>query len=84
MMTFVVAVAVLAGALCVTTALDGATAEAPPGVVASQVLAAALLATDRTAPVALSDRRRGPSKAGRTRVVTVREADPAAHLLASG
>jgi hypothetical protein len=38
MITFVLAAAVLIGALCVAVALDGATTEAPPGVV--HVLAA--------------------------------------------
>ena len=51
MMTFVLAAAVLVGALCVSVALDGATTEAPPGVVA-HVLAARLLATDQTVPLA--------------------------------
>jgi hypothetical protein len=51
MIMFVLAAAVLVGALCVAVALDGATTEAPPGVVA-HVLAARLLATDQTAPVA--------------------------------
>jgi hypothetical protein len=51
MITFVLAAAVLVGALCVAVALDGATTEAPPGVVA-HVLAARLLATDQTVPVA--------------------------------
>ncbi len=58
MMTFVLAAAVLVGALCVATALDGVTTEAPPGVVASHLLAAGLLATGHAAPVALSDFRR--------------------------
>jgi hypothetical protein len=51
MMTFVLAAAVLVGALCVAVALDGATTEAPPGAVA-HVLAERLLATDQTVPVA--------------------------------
>jgi hypothetical protein len=38
MITFVLAAAVLIGALCIAVALDGATTEAPPGVV--HVLAA--------------------------------------------
>jgi hypothetical protein len=45
MITFVLAAAMLVAALCVAAALDGATTEAPPGVVA-HVLAARLLATD--------------------------------------
>jgi hypothetical protein len=85
MMTFVLAAAVLVGALCVATALDGVTTEAPPGVVASHLLAAGLLATGHAAPVALSDFRRGPvtPKAGQERAVTVREADLTTGLLAS-
>jgi hypothetical protein len=51
MITFVLAAAVLVGALCVAVTLDGATTEEPPGVVA-HVLAARLLATDQTVPVA--------------------------------
>ena len=47
MITFVLAAAVLVGALFVAVALDGATTEAPPDVVA-HVLAARLLATDQT------------------------------------
>jgi hypothetical protein len=77
MMTFVLAAAVLVGALCLAVALDGATTKLPPGVVA-HVLAARLLATDHTVPVALSDRRREPvaSRAGHERPVIVCEADP--------
>ena len=52
MITFVLAAAVLVGALFVAVALDGATTEAPPDVVA-HVLAARLLATDQTVPVSL-------------------------------
>jgi hypothetical protein len=52
MITFILAAAVLVGALCVAVALDVATTEAPPGVVA-HVLAARLLAADHTVPVAL-------------------------------
>ena len=51
MITFILAAAVLVGALCVAVAIDGARTEAPPGVVA-HVLAARLLATDQTVPVA--------------------------------
>jgi hypothetical protein len=51
MITFVLAAAVLVGALCVAVALDDTTTEAPPGVVA-HVLAARLLTTDQTVPVA--------------------------------
>jgi hypothetical protein len=51
MITFVLAAAVLVGALCVAVALDGATTEPPPGFVA-HVLAARLLATDQTVPAA--------------------------------
>jgi hypothetical protein len=51
MITFVLAAAMLVAALCVAAALDGATTEAPPGVVA-HVLAARLLATGQTVPVA--------------------------------
>jgi hypothetical protein len=51
MITFVLAAAVLVGALWIAVALDGATTGAPPGVVA-HVLAARLLATDQTVPVA--------------------------------
>ncbi len=46
MITFILAAAVLVGALCVAVALDDATTEAPPGVVAR------LLVTDQTVPVA--------------------------------
>jgi hypothetical protein len=76
MMTFVLAAAVLVGALCVSAALDSATIEAPPGVVA-HALAARLLATDHTVPVTLSNRRHHPvaSKIGQQRAVTVSEAD---------
>ena len=52
MITFVLAAAVLVGALCVAVAFDGGTTEAPPDVVA-HVLAARLLATDQTVPVSL-------------------------------
>ena len=52
MITFILSAAVLVGALCVAVALDGATTEAPPGVVAP-FLAARLLAADQTVPVAL-------------------------------
>ncbi len=52
MITFILAAAVLVGALCIAVALDGATTEAPPGVVAP-FLAARLLAADQTVPVAL-------------------------------
>jgi hypothetical protein len=85
MMTFVLAAAVLVGALCVATAFDGVTTEAAPGGVASHVLAAGLLATVRTAPVALRDLRRGPvaPRTGQERAVTVREADLITGLLAS-
>jgi hypothetical protein len=55
MITFILAAAVLVGALCVAVALDDATTEAPPGVVA-HVLAARLLVTDQTVPVAWSVR----------------------------
>jgi hypothetical protein len=48
MITFVLAAAVLVGALCVAVAFDGGTTEAPP-----DVLAARLLATDQTVPVSL-------------------------------
>jgi hypothetical protein len=51
MITFVLAAAVLVAALCVAVALDGATTEAPMGIVAAHVLAARLLATDQTVPV---------------------------------
>jgi hypothetical protein len=51
MIAFVLAAAVLVGALCVTVALDGAMIEAPPSFVA-HVLPARLLATDQTVPVA--------------------------------
>jgi hypothetical protein len=51
MITFILAAAVLVGALCVAVALDDATTEAPPGVVA-HVLASRLLVTDQTVPVA--------------------------------
>ena len=51
MITFVLAAAVLVGALWIAVALDGATTGAPPGVVA-HVLAARLLATDQTVLVA--------------------------------
>ena len=70
MMTFVLAAAVLVGALWVATALDGVTTEAPRGIVASRVLATGLLATYYTAPVALSDLPRGPPRpeAGEARV----------------
>jgi len=60
MMTFVLAAAVLVGALCVAAALDGATPEVPPGVFAARVLAAGRLAADRTAPVALSGEHQDP------------------------
>ena len=81
MMTFVLAAALLAGALCVAVVLDGATTEVPPGVVA-HVLAARLLATDHTVPIALSDRHREPvtSKGGPERAVTVCGADLATRL----
>jgi hypothetical protein len=52
MIAFIFAAAVLVGALCVAAALDGASADAPPGIVA-HVLAARLLAADQTVPVAL-------------------------------
>jgi hypothetical protein len=56
MMTFVLAAAVLLGALCV-----GAALAAPPGVVAPHVLASELLAAlSHIGPVALSNRRREP------------------------
>jgi hypothetical protein len=61
MMTFVLAAVVLVGALCVATALDGVTTEAPPGVVASHFLGAGLPTTDHTALVTLSGLRRGPA-----------------------
>jgi hypothetical protein len=85
MITFVLAAAVLVGALCVAAALGGPTTEAPPGVVASHVLAAGMLAADHTVPVALSDRHREPvtSKAGQERAVTVCEAGLTTRLLAS-
>ncbi len=51
MITFVLAAAALVAALFVAVALDGATTEAPPGVVAALV-AARLLATDQSVPVA--------------------------------
>jgi hypothetical protein len=79
MMTFVLAAAVLVGALYVGAALEGVATEAPPGVVASHVLAAGLLATYHTAPVALSDRRREPKE----RAVTVFESDLTTGRLAS-
>jgi hypothetical protein len=59
MITFVLAAAVLVGVLCVAVAFGNATTEVPPGVVA-HVLAARLLATDHTVPVALNDRRHEP------------------------
>jgi hypothetical protein len=60
-MTFVLAAAVLLGALCVAAALDGAALAAPPGVVAPHVLASELLAAlPHIGPVALSNRRREP------------------------
>jgi hypothetical protein len=73
MMTFVLAAAMFVGALCVAAALDSATTEAPAG---ARALAARLLATDSTVPVALS-RRREPvsSKTGQERAVTVCEAN---------
>jgi hypothetical protein len=85
MMTFVLAAAVLVGALYVGAALEGVATEAPPGVVASHVLAAGLLATYHTAPGALSDRRREPvtPKAGQERAVTVFESELTTGLLAS-
>jgi hypothetical protein len=52
MITFVLAAAMVVAALCVAVALDGATTEAAPDVVA-HVLAARLLATDQTVPVSL-------------------------------
>jgi hypothetical protein len=51
MITFVLAAAVLVGALCVAVALDGAATEGSPGV-AAHVLAARLLATDGVPDVA--------------------------------
>ena len=81
MITFVLAAAVLVSALFVATAFDDAMAARPPGLVAAQVLAASLLATDHTAPVDPGDRRREPVmfKAGQTRALIVCEAE-----LASG
>ena len=81
MMTFLVAAEVLVCTLYVAVALDGATTEVPPGVVA-HVLAARLLATDHTVPIALSDRHREPvtSKGGPERAVTVCGADLATRL----
>ena len=75
MITFVLAAAVLVGALCVAAALGGPTTEAPPGVVASHVLAAGMLAADHTVPVT--------SKAGQERAVTVCEAGLTTRMLAS-
>ena len=68
MMTFLVAAEVLVCTLYVAVALDGATTEVPPGVVA-HVLAARLLAADQTVPVALGGRGREPvaSRAGQER-----------------
>jgi hypothetical protein len=61
MMAFVLAAAVLLGALCVAAALDGAALAAPPGAVAPHVLASELLAAlSHIGPVALSNRRREP------------------------
>ena len=61
MMTFVLAAAVLLGALCVAAALDGAALAAPLGVVAPHVLASELLAAlSHIGTVAPSNRRREP------------------------
>ena len=83
MMTFVLAAAVLVSVLCVAVALEGATTEAPTRAV-THVLAARLLATDHTVPVALSGRRREPVafKGGRRRAFTVREAELAPRVAA--
>jgi hypothetical protein len=68
MISIVLAAAVLVGALFVAAALDDTTTDAPPGVVASRVQAAGLLAAYHTVSVTLSDRRREPvtSKAGQS------------------
>jgi len=83
MMTFVLAAAVLAGALFVAATLDRA-AGAPPKMVASHLLPAGVLATDRPAPVGARDPRCQPvpSRAGRHRAATACAADAATGVLA--
>lgn len=83
MMTFVLAAAVLAGALFVAATLDRA-AGAPPETVAPHLLPAGVFATDRPAPVGATDLRREPvpSRAGRNRAATACAADAATGVLA--
>jgi hypothetical protein len=77
MITFVLAAAVLVGALYVAVALDGAATQVPPRGVAAHVLAARLLATDHSVPVALNDRRleHVVSQVGQEPAVTACEAN---------